>query len=115
MYRIDSIVLAKCIDKACKEFNIPKSDFHLESGISSATLSQWRKGQDVSPESVQKVESYFKMGVEDLIGKFHGTTREDLFDNPRMRLLFDVAKDATDADLLEAAALLERRKEERNK
>ena len=114
MYKIDSKVLANCINAACKEFNIPKSDFHKESKISSATLTQWRQGKEVSSQSIQRVEDYFRMTVEELVEKF-GDVRDNLFANPRMRLLFDAAREATDADLLEAAALLERRKEERNR
>ncbi len=40
-------------------------------------------------------------------------TRNELRDNYAYRLLFDTANGATDADLLEAAALIARRKEER--
>ena len=41
------------------------------------------------------------------------SVREELRDNYAYRLLFNTAEGATDADLLEAAALIARRKEER--
>lgn len=94
---------------------------------SSGTMSGWKAGAVPRPQTVKKLVDYFnehgvKCEVADLfydedgeMDSFVESTRENLFSNPRMRLLFDAASGATDADLLEAAALLERRKEERNR
>ena len=41
------------------------------------------------------------------------TTRQKLRENYAMRILFDTAKDAPESDILEAAAIIKRRKEER--
>lgn len=94
---------------------------------SSGTMSGWKAGAVPRPQTVKKLVDYFNehgvnCEIADLfydedgeMNSFVESTRENLFTNPRMRLLFDAASGATDADLLEAAALLERRKEERKK
>lgn len=41
---IDSSVVVKNIESKLKEFRLSKSEFYSKSGITSATLSQWRSG-----------------------------------------------------------------------
>ena len=101
-------------------------------GIKSTnSIAGWRNGAVPRPKVVGELVKYFnERGLAVQVADFFvddgsleaaiETNRkvrvqEDLFSNPKMRLLFDAASGATDADLLEAAALLERRKEERNK
>lgn len=56
---MDGLSFVQMIEKELKQRNISKEVFYKESGISSATMSQWRKNI-YSPSSVaiRKIESY---------------------------------------------------------
>lgn len=66
------------IEEELKARKIPKGKFYDESGVSSATMSQWRKGQYApSPENIKRIESY--LGITFSIvpsGKFTTQTAE---------------------------------------
>lgn len=126
LFKIDSKILAKCIDKFCKDRAITKGDFHKESLISSATLTQWRHGAEVSPKSVSRLEDYTGMAVEEFVSTYSGESvsdipedtayiREMLRTRPEVKILFDTVKDAPASVLLEVAARILRMKEESEK
>lgn len=127
MFKIDSAELAKCVDRFCKENGIRKLVFHDESGISSATLTQWRQGgKEVKGVSVQKLEAYTGMPIDSFVARYGDSPveveapedddtisiREFLRDRPEGKMLFHAAKDAPASALLEAAAIIMRYKEE---
>mgnify|MGYP003282049348 CR=1 FL=1 len=78
-------------------------------GISTATLSDWKKGRsNPKQDKLQKIADYFNVSLEYLLtGKekeggetyyINDETREiaqDIFENKNLRMLFDVAKDST--------------------
>ena len=124
----DGKSLAAAIDLYCLENRITKKQFSKDTGISSATLSQWRTGQFTpSKSNISQLEEYFGVSIDDFIAgnykekkpvqmdelEFLYLLREDLRNNPGFRVLYDETNGATAADMLEAAALLARRKEER--
>ena len=124
----DGKALALAIDAYCKNNNISKKQFHKDTGISSATLSQWRKGKFTpSKQNIKQLEAYFGISIEDFMAgnyqekkpvqmdelEYLYLLREDLRDNPGFRMLYNETDGATVADMLEAAAVLARRKEER--
>lgn len=125
MYKIDSKELASAIDNSCDAIGMSKKEFHNKSGISSATLSQWRKGaKSVKSDSIVKLEMFTEMSIEDFM-KTYGPSkpsdqyendvlelRQMLRDSPEMRMLFSTAKGATPSAILQSAALLARLKEE---
>lgn len=121
MYKFNSMQIAEAIDEFCDEKGISKKEFHAESGISSATLTQWRK-EDVVPTArvVRRLQEYTGMHIDDFMNKY-GKFREDddtaeirqmLVDRPEAKLLFQTAKNAPASAILEAAAILARYKEE---
>lgn len=126
MSKLSNTALAAAIDRYCKENEIKKDNFHKESKISSATLSQWRNSvYGASSESIARVEAYTGMGIESFIKEYGqketALTEEDgdsmrireiLRDRPEARLLFNAAEDAPTSAILEAAALIMRYKEE---
>ena len=56
---MDGLAFVQMIEVELKKRNIPKEQFYKESGISSATMSQWRK-RIYSPSSaaIAKIENY---------------------------------------------------------
>lgn len=56
---MDGLAFVQMVETELKRRNIPKEKFYKESGISSATMSQWRK-QIYSPSSaaIKKIEEY---------------------------------------------------------
>lgn len=68
MAKLDPGLLAKQIDVYCAANSIPKSLFFTETGISSATLSQWRRGiYEPSEKSIAAIESFTNMPIETLL------------------------------------------------
>lgn len=60
---MDGLAFVQMVESELKKRGIPKEQFYRESGISSATMSQWRK-RIYSPSSaaIRKIEEY--LGVE---------------------------------------------------
>lgn len=68
MDNIDPSLLARQIDAYCAANGIPKSDFYEKTGISSATLSQWRKGVYApSAKSIDAIEFFTSMPIDALL------------------------------------------------
>ena len=69
MDKVDPKILARQIDAYCAANGISKAEFAENTGISTATLSQWRKGlYDPSEKSIAAIEDYMNMPIEALIG-----------------------------------------------
>lgn len=121
MVKIDSKVLAKLIDRYCKLNDISKGEFNKQSRISSATLTQWRQGAEVSAKSIDKLEEYTGISIEEFYAEYGDEKsseadaieiREMLRTRPEAKILFDTVKDAPASVLLEVAARIMRMKEE---
>ena len=56
---MDGLAFVQMVEAELKKRGIPKEQFYRESGISSATMSQWRK-RVYSPSSaaIKKIEEY---------------------------------------------------------
>lgn len=56
---MDGLAFVQMVEIELKKRGIPKEQFYRESGISSATMSQWRK-RTYSPSSaaIKKIENY---------------------------------------------------------
>jgi len=56
---LDGLAFVQMVESELKRRGIPKEQFYKESGISSATMSQWRK-RIYSPSSaaIKKIEEY---------------------------------------------------------
>jgi transcriptional regulator with XRE-family HTH domain len=67
--KVDAKLLARQIDAYCAANSISKAEFSKHTGISTATLSQWRKGQYTpSEKNIAAIEAYLGMPIEALIG-----------------------------------------------
>lgn len=98
-------------EKLLKEKNVTPYRVHKETGISTATLSDWKNGKSQpKKDKIEKICEYFGVPVsyfyEDSTSSdgyyLNGETAEmaqRLFENKDLRVLFDAAKDASPEDL----------------
>lgn len=97
MGKVDTQLLVKQIELYCASNRISKGEFSDNTGISSATLSQWRKGQyGPSEKSIKAIEDYLGMPIEALLYGHPSDTvtmLQELRDEDRA--LLDVAKRMT--------------------
>lgn len=68
MRKIDAKLLARQIDAYCAKYGIAKSEFSKRTGISTATLSQWRNGlYEPSEKSIYAIEAFTGFPIEVLL------------------------------------------------
>ena len=59
---MDGLLFVELIEQELTKRKIPKQTFYRESGISGATMSQWRKGiYSPSSAAIRKIEEYFNI------------------------------------------------------
>ena len=64
----DGKSLATLSDTYCFENQITKKQFSRDTGISSATLSQWRTGQYTpSQKNIRQLEEYFGVSIDEFM------------------------------------------------
>lgn len=106
----------------CKQKGVTPTAAALEIGLSKATPTKWkRSGYTPSGDNLKKIAVYFGITESELLSdekiQLADTKqvelREDIRNSYAFRILYDTLEDATDADILEAAAIIARRKEER--
>ena len=113
---MDGKDIARIIDSELASRGIPKSEFYEKSGVSSATLSQWRTGKyDPTQDKLAKVEmclgisfsDYEKSDMDDETAVLLQSIRE----RQDLRVLLSSAKDVPPSSIYELIAQLERQKE----
>lgn len=106
----------------CKQKGVTPTAAALEIGLSKATPTKWkRSGATPSSDNLKKIAVYFGITESELLSdeeiQLADTKqvelREDIHNSYAFRVLYDTLENATDADILEAAAIIARRKEER--
>lgn len=88
------------------------SDVSKATGISTATLSEWKKGRyQPKLDKLEKIAKFLNVNIEAIT---QGTTPEQLagaiVHSKEMKLLIEAAKGSASKDLLLAAELLNRMK-----
>lgn len=100
------------------------SDVAKATGISSGTLSDWKKGRyNLKYDKLKKIADYLGVTVDQLTGvqtdaqsegyyvnEDTAKTAQKIFEDPYLRILFDAAQDSRPEDLQMAADLLKRLK-----
>lgn len=92
--------------------NVTPYRVHKETGISTATLSDWKNGRsEPKKDKIEKICQYFEVPLSYFYGEEpEGDERyylneetaemaQALFESKDLRVLFDAAKDATPEDL----------------
>lgn len=109
----------------CKGNNVTPYKVAQETGVSTATLSSWKTGRYMPKEDkVQKLADYFGVSIDafksyepngpvyHIDGKAAKIAQE-IFDNPNLRALFNVASDSKPEDVRMATDMLSRFKEKK--
>ena len=83
---MDGLAFVQMVETELEKRNIPKERFYKESGISSATMSQWRK-RIYSPSSaaIKKIEKY--LGVTFTIEQKNNAPDELVLTEDEIRIL----------------------------
>ena len=107
--------------KLCEERNVKPSDVSKATGISTATLTSWKKGKYTPKlEKLQLIADYFGVSVDYMM---NGEQSDDdyyylneetrkmaqfLFEHPGHRVLFDASRNLTPEDLDAVIAIINR-------
>ena len=107
------------VDKELKKRGIGRKEFYSNSGVTSASYSQWNTGaRTPSISSVQRIAAYLGVSLDYLLtgdGEDDAEDiRERLRESPEMRILFNASRDVPPSALLEAAAMLMKYKEDKD-
>ena len=105
----------------CEQKNIPVSQLEKDLGFGNGFLNP-KKVNDIKMGRLFAILDYLGVSREEFFGEDspeaeidnHIELREELRNNYAFRILWETLKDASEADMLEAAANIARRKEERN-
>ena len=123
--------LKEKITVLCRERGITVRELERRAGLKERTVQHWDESEP-SGQKLYSVAKVLNVPIEELLSVYNPDMeriayveklrmeneetreiRETLRGSYAYRVLFDTAVDASEADLLEAAALIQRRKEER--
>ncbi len=109
---MDGLSFVTFIEGQLKVKKIPKGTFYADTGISSATFSQWRKNiYSPSSENIRKIEEYF--GVKFTLKQEKPALKNENELDVTTKELVELAYELDDADrqmLLEMARSIRRRR-----
>lgn len=96
-------------DDLCKRNNVKPATVSKATGVSTATLTAWKKGEyQPKPDKLQKIADYFGVSLDYMIKGiaaeyyFDETTAQiaqRLYQNKELHMLFDATKDASAEEL----------------
>lgn len=112
-------------EQLLKKNNVTPYRVHKETGISTATLSDWKNGKsEPKRDKIEKICNYFgvplsyfygeeKAGDKYYVNDETAQVAQEIFENKELRALFDVQRDMEPEDLraLHQMALALKRKE----
>ena len=107
--------VVQIVEQNLAKSRISKQQFYDQTGISSATFSQWRSGMyNPSAEKLRQIESVLGISFSDY-EKPKDTEAEDILESirnrPDLRVLLRSAKDVPPSSVYSLVAQLEREKE----
>lgn len=111
---MDGKTIARIIDSQLASRGMSKAEFTERSGVSSATLSQWRTGKyDPTPEKLASVEKFLKISFADFEKSDEAyELREILRGRDDLRILLRSAKDVPASSVYALIAQIEKEKED---
>lgn len=88
---MDGFAFVQMIETELKKRHITKEQFYKESGISSATMSQWRKRiYYPSSAAIKKIQDYF--GITFTIGQKENAPDELTLTEDEIRIIMELRK-----------------------
>ena len=114
---MDGKDIARIIDSELASRGIPKSEFYEKSGVSSATLSQWRTGKyDPTADKLAKIEKCLGISFSDYEkSDMDGETAvllQSIRERQDLRVLLSSAKDVPASSVYALISQIEKMKEE---
>ena len=98
----------------CEKKGVSRSAACQAVGLSSNAWRRWIGGSTPNGKSLKAIAEFFGVQPKDMLygeQPRSADVRQDVFDRPEMRILFDAAKDAPSSAILEAALSLMKLKE----
>ena len=96
----------------CEEKGVSRGAACEAVGLSANAWRRWSAGSTPNGKSIKAIADFFGVDAKEMLrGSDSIATRQDAFDRPEMRILFDAAKDAPSSAILEAALQLMKLKE----
>ena len=112
---MDGKAIARIIDSELASRGISKADFYGRSGVSSATLSQWRTGKyDPTPDKLSSIEKCLGISFSDYEKSDRDSETDEVLQWLREdfshRALFESAKGLTKEQAYAVASFIEKLK-----
>jgi transcriptional regulator with XRE-family HTH domain len=109
--------VARIVDSELASRGMSKADFYAQSGVSSATMSQWRTGKyEPTPERLAKIEKCLGISFADYEKSDMDDETADLLQSIRerqdLRILLHSAKDVPASSIYALISQIERMKED---
>ena len=109
--------VARIVDSELASRGISKAEFYAQSGVSSATMSQWRTGKyEPTPERLAKIEKCLGISFADYEKSDMDDETADLLQSIRerqdLRILLHSAKDVPASSIYALISQIERMKED---
>ena len=108
-------------EKLCEANGVTAYRVAKETGISQATLSNWKKGNYTPKlDKMKRIADYFNVSVDYFqdekpvvpegyyLDEETAKVAQQIFEDPNLRILFSAARDAKPEDLLMAARMLKK-------
>lgn len=114
---MDGITIARIVDSELASRGISKAEFYAQSGVSSATLSQWRTGKyEPTADKIAKIEKCLGISFADYEKSDMDDETADLLQSIRdrqdLRILLRSAKDVPASSIYALISQIEKMKED---
>lgn len=116
---MDGKTVARIVDSELASRGMSKADFYAQSGVSSATMSQWRTGKyEPTPERLAKIEKCLGISFADYEKSDMDDETADILQSIRerqdLRILLHSAKDVPASSIYALISQIEKMKEDEN-
>jgi transcriptional regulator with XRE-family HTH domain len=107
-------VFAKNLNSMMQRYGIKQTDIVSRLGVSKAAVSDWCAGNNIPrTDKLSKLCSLFDCNLSDLMASPNEAPDDSdaailqaIHDKPGMRIMFDVSKKATNADIMKAVEII---------
>ena len=102
--------------RLCEEKGVSRGAVCQAVGLSDNAWRRWSAGSNPNGKSMKAIADFFGVTPKEMMSNTDDgiAARQQAFDRPELKILFDAAKDAPASAILEAALGLMKLKEESN-
>ena len=107
-----SIEIAERISKLCEAKGVSINQMLNDLGFNHNTIGSLRRGSMPSVDKIEKIADYFGVSIDYIMGRKSSDAEvEDMVEylatRKEARMLFDLAKNATPEDIIQAIRIIE--------